>query len=207
MITNTQRAEEASRRMGTQEGVAGYRNQIAKVLLACRRGDKNALRQLVTLTYRDLHRIAHRQLERERSGYTLNTTGLIHEAFLKIMHQTQWEWQDRSHFLAIYALAMRQVIVDYAKKKRTRKHGGDVLKVGLDETQLAVSRQAEMLIAVDEALARLASVDERLIQIVECRFFAGYSERETAEALGISLRTVQRDWLRAKTWLREEIDR
>jgi RNA polymerase sigma factor (TIGR02999 family) len=182
-------------------------HSITKALLACRQGDENAFGQLINLIYGDLRRIAHRQLRRERPGLTLNTTGLVHEAYMKLVDHTQVEWQDRSHFFAVAARAMRQIIVDYAKKKSTAKHGGKAIHVELDKVQLGVSRQAELLLALDQALTSLASVDARLIRIVECRFFAGYSEQETAEALGVSLRTAQRDWMRARAWLKEVMER
>jgi RNA polymerase sigma factor (TIGR02999 family) len=181
-------------------------NSITRALLACRQGDENAFRQLIDLVYGDLHRIAHRQLLLMRPGRTLNTTGLVHETYLKLVDHTQVEWQDRSHFFAVAARAMRQIIVDHAKKRSTAKHGGNVVRVELDEAQLGVSQQAEMVLALNEALTRLAAIDARLIRIVECRFFAGYSERETAEALGVSLRTAQRDWMRARAWLREVLE-
>jgi len=196
---------EASGCQGVPERSAGSSHQITQTLLACRLGDDDAFRQLMTLTYRDLRRIAHRQLQRGRPGLTLNTTGLIHEAYLKLVNHAQMDWRDRSHFFAVSARAMRQIIVDYAKSRSTHKRGGNAPHVDLDEVQIAASGEAEMLVALDEALQRLASLDERMIRVVECRFFAGFSEQETAEALAVSLRTVQRDWMRARAWLREEM--
>lgn len=180
-------------------------HQITQALLACREGDDDAFRQLMNLAYHDLRRIAHRQLERGRPGLTLNTTGLIHEAYLKLVDHAQVDWQDRSHFFAVCARAMRHIIVDYAKRKNAQKRGGNAPHVDLEEVRLATAQEAEMLVALDEALDRLASLDERLIRVVECRFYAGFSEQETAEALAVSLRTVQRDWMRARAWLREEM--
>jgi RNA polymerase sigma factor (TIGR02999 family) len=180
---------------------------ITQALLQCRQGDQSAFPKLMELLYDELRRLAHRQLRRDRPGQTLNTTGLVHEAYLKLVDHTQIAWQDRAHFFAVTARAMRQIIVDHARKRATTRHGGDMLRVELDRTAVGVTHQAEMLLALDEALHRLAAVDTRLIQVVECRFFAGYSERETAAALNTSLRTVQRDWKRAKAWLREVMER
>jgi RNA polymerase sigma factor (TIGR02999 family) len=181
--------------------------EITQVLQSCRDGDQDAFQKLISMVYNDLRRIAHRQLERDRPGQTLNTTGLVHEVYLKLVSQSKIEFKDRAHFFAASARAMRHIIVDYAKRQGARKRGGNTPHVGLDDAQLAIERQAEMLLTLDQALAELASLDVRLIRVVECRFFAGYTEEETAEALTVSTRTVQRDWLRAKAWLKEEIGR
>jgi RNA polymerase sigma factor (TIGR02999 family) len=156
--------------------------------------------------YPELRRVAHRQLRRGRSdGQLLNTTGLVHEAYLKLVDQTRIGARDRDHFLAIAARAMRQVIVDHARVRCADKRGGGVAHVPLDGRELAVQEQAEHLLTVNTALERLAAEHPRLLQVVECRFFAGYTEAETAAALAVSARTVERDWLRAKAWLREAI--
>ncbi|MCH9651219.1 MAG: sigma-70 family RNA polymerase sigma factor [Deltaproteobacteria bacterium] len=179
--------------------------QITKVLLAHGRGEEGAFGQLVPLVYEDLRRIAHRQLRRNQPGHTLNTTGLVHEAYLKMVDQTRVSWQDRSHFYAISARAMRQIIIDYARKRLAEKRGGGQHHTSLEEKQIAIEQEADWLVSLDQALGRLGKMDERLARVVECRFFAGFTEEETAEALGVSVRTVQRDWMRARGWLREEM--
>jgi RNA polymerase sigma factor (TIGR02999 family) len=178
---------------------------VTELLLAFRRGERDAFDRLLPLVYDDLRRIARRQLGGPNPNQTLNPTGLVHESYLKMVDQTRVDWQDRSHFLAISARAMRQVIIGYARKRNASKRGGDAPRVTLDERRIAVDQQAEQLLALDRALSRLAERDERLARVVECRFFAGLSEEETAEALGVSLRTAQRDWMRARGWLKEEL--
>lgn len=188
----------AGSRGGDPEGVT-------QLLIAYRDGDRDAFDRLVPLIYDDLRRIARRQLRRGRPGQTLNTTGLVHEAYLKLVDPAKVDWQDRGHFLAVSARAMRQVIIGYARKRSAGKRGGGERPVTLDEAQIAVDDQADRLLALDRALERLGQHDERLVKVVECRFFAGLSEQETAQALGVSLRTAQRDWMRARAWLKEEL--
>jgi len=181
--------------------------EITQILLADRHDEADDFRRVVSLTYDELRKIAKAQLRRLRPGATLDTGGLIHETYLKLARQGSTPWQNRSHFFAVAARAMRQILVDYARKKCTPKHGAKAQHIHLDSLQVGISSQADSLLALDEALTRLAALDPRLIQIVECRFYAGYSERETAEVLDVSVRTVQRQWKRAKAWLKEEIDR
>ncbi len=175
---------------------------LTGILQAHVRGEEGAFDRLVPLIYEDLRRIARGQLRRLRPGHTLDTTGLVHEAYIKLVAQRAATFADRSHFFAIAARAMRQILVDYAKRKTRHKRGGGKPDLELDEGRVAVAAQAEGFLAVDEALEKLASYDPRLVQVVECRLFAGYSEKETAEALSISLRTAQRDWQRARGWLK-----
>jgi RNA polymerase sigma factor (TIGR02999 family) len=179
--------------------------EITQVLLACREGGQEAFDQLVHLVYDDLRRIAHRQLQRSRPGQMLNTTSLVNEAYLKLVDQTQVVWRDRSHFLAVSARAMRHIIVDATRHRSAAKRGGEKAHIDLEQVQVAVEHQAEMLLMIDRALDQLAALDERLIRVVECRFFAGFTEEETAAALAVSVRTVQRDWKRARAWLKETI--
>ena len=137
---------------------------------------------------------------------TIDTTGLVHEAYLKLVDQTRAEYRDRSHFFAVAARAMRQILVDEARRRSAGKRGGGVAAVTLEEDRHGgVSADADFLLSLEEALQSLGRLDPRLPRVVECRFFAGLSEEETADALGISTRTVQRDWMRAKAWLREEM--
>lgn len=181
------------------------KHDITHLLQAHGRGEEGAFDRLMPMVYDDLHRIARRQLRRGRRGDTLNTTGLVHEVYLKMVDQSRASWQDRSHFFAISARAMRQIIVDYARQRLAAKRGGGQSHTPLDEARIAIEEQADWLIALDQALESLGRLDERMARIVECRFFAGLTEEETAEALSVSVRTVQRDWKRARGWLKEEM--
>ncbi|MEM8963217.1 MAG: sigma-70 family RNA polymerase sigma factor [Acidobacteriota bacterium] len=194
---------------GTDTAVAagsGNTGDVTQLLRAYGGGDQAAFDRLVPMLYDDLHRIARRYLRRGRPGQTLETTGLVNEAYLRLVDQHRSNWQDRAHFLAVAAIAMRQIVIDYARKRAAAKRGGGERPLTLDELQIAVDEQAEQLLELDDALNRLAAINERLARVVECRFFAGLSEEETATALGSSLRTVQRDWRRARAWLREALD-
>lgn len=179
--------------------------QITNLLVDARGGDSDALDQLLPLVYDELRRIAHRQLRSERSDHTLCTTALVHEAYLKLVDQTRVSWQDRSHFYAVAAMAMRRILVDYARKHCAAKRGGGEQPVSLDEQTIAVKERAETLVALDEALRRLAALNERLSRVVEYRFFGGLTQKETAEALDVTARTVRRDWVKAKGWLYREL--
>jgi RNA polymerase sigma factor (TIGR02999 family) len=173
---------------------------ITALLVAHRHGRPDAFDKLVSLVYPELRRVARRQLRPWRPGLTLDSGAVVHEAYLKLVDQTKVEWQDRSHFFAIAARVMRHVIVDYARTRHAQKRGGGT--VAITDRDVAVQAQAEELIWLNEVLERLEAENPRMLQVVECRFFAGYSETETAEALGVSARTVERDWLRARVWLR-----
>ena len=181
------------------------RDEITEFLIAHREGDAAAFEQLVPLVYEDLRAIAHVQLSRLRPGKTLNTTALVHEAYLKLVDQTRVEINDRAHFFAIAARAMRHIIIDYARSRAAVKRGGGVIPVPLDSVQIAILEQVDGLLAIDEALDKLSRLNDRLTRVFECRFFAGLTEEETAEALTLSLRTVQRDWMKGKAWLRHEL--
>ena len=179
---------------------------ITALIQAHRAGAPHAFDRVVELVYPELRRVARQQLRRGRpDAPVLDTTGLVHEAYLKLVDQASLDARDRGHFLAIAARAMRQVIVDHARTRQAAKRGAGAEHLPFDERSAAVQARAEHLLAVDEALSRLAHEDPRLLQVVECRFFAGYSEAETAEALEVSTRTVERDWIRARTWLRSAI--
>jgi RNA polymerase sigma factor (TIGR02999 family) len=179
--------------------------EVTRLLVAYREGDREAFDRLVPIVYEDLRRIARAHLRRMRSGHTLDTTGLVHEAYMRMVDQTHAQWVDRQHFLSVCARAMRQIVISNARKQTAAKRGGGGHRVTLNEEQIAESRRAEWLIALDRALERLGAHNERLVRVVECRYFAGLSEQETADALDSSLRTVQRDWMRARAWLREEL--
>jgi RNA polymerase sigma factor (TIGR02999 family) len=175
------------------------------MLRASRTGNREALDRLFSLLYDELRRIAHRQLIGQPRGGTLNTTALINEAYLRMVDQTLVDWQDRAHFLAYAARTMRAIIVDYARRRRAHKRGGQMARISFEERDLPVEAQADVIVAVDDALTRLAEVSERLSRIVECRFFGGMSVDETAAALSVSDRTVRRDWIKAKAWLYGEL--
>jgi len=184
--------------------------EIDAALSMLRRGAPDALEGLLPLVYSELRRIAHRQLAAEAVGHTLNTTALVHEAFFKLKDQTHAEWVDREHFFAIAARVMRRILVDYARKYWAQRRGGPGRRaLALDDAEqaglLAVADRAAELLALDEALERLTAMDARLGLVVECRFFGGLSEEETARALGVSQRTVSRDWSMAKGWLHGEL--
>ena len=178
---------------------------ITDVLLQASGGDPTAIDRLFPLVYDELRRIAHRALQRERSEHTLGTTGVVHEAYLKLVDQTRVGWRDRAHFFAVAALAMRRILVDYARRHRRAKRGGGVQAVTLDEGTVSLDERAENLVALDEALTRLGELNPRLSRIVECRFFGGLTEEEIAEALGVTTRTVKRDWAKARGWLYQEL--
>ena len=180
------------------------RQSITVALLAYQEGTPGALDDLFELVYPELRLIARRQLSRGRpDGHVLDTSGLVHEAYFKLVDHTQVGWQDRHHFFGVAARAMRQVIVDYARARGRLKRGAGRPDLNLDEHQIAIDEHLEQLLALNEALERLEAVEPRLLQVVECRYFAGYTEEETAEALAVSIRTVERDWLTAKAWLRK----
>ena len=178
---------------------------LTQILVRSRQGDPSAVNALFPLVYDQMAGIAHRQLGGFRPGETLNTSALVHEAYLRLVDQTQVDWQDRVHFFATAARAMRFIIVDYARRRSAQKRGGGAGMLRLDEVDVPVEEQAGILLALDEALSRLSQVDERLGRIVECRFFGGLSEQETAQVLGVSDRTIRRDWNKAKAWLYLEL--
>ena len=164
-----------------------------------------AAEAMFPLLYDELRRIAHRQLELERTGHTLSTTALVHEAYVKLADQTRAQFASRAHFLAVAAQAMRRILVEYARKVRADKRGGKWHRLDLDQVDIPVEDRAEALVALDGALERLASLNPRLSQVVECRFFGGMTEPEIATALGVTYRTIRRDWIKAKGWLLTDI--
>ena len=175
--------------------------QVTDLLLAWRRGEAHALDQLMPLVYDALRALAQRHLDREGSANTLTPTGLVHEAYLRLVDRTRVEVTDRGQFFAIASQAMRRILVDRARRRLAEKRGGSAKPVSLDE-QLYIAEVADdSIVALDEALGKLADVHPRLARVVECRFFAGLTEIETGEALGITERTVRRDWTKARGWL------
>ena len=186
--------------------------EITAALAALSRGTPEAMDRLMPLVYRELKRIAHRQLGVESRGHTLSTTAVVHEAYLRLAEQSRVQWADRAQFFALASRAMRRVLIDYARRHHAARRGGqgrtalslDLLEGG-DLCAISVPQRADFLLALDEALDELRTADERLARIVECRFFAGLTETETAEALGVSQRTVSRDWRMARAWLHEAL--
>ncbi len=153
------------------------------------------------LAYEELRRVARRALSNENTGHTLDTTALVHEAYLRLVDSSRVPWEDRARFLALAATAMRRILIDHARRRHAVKRGEAPIAVNLDHLQLARDDSADTLVALDDALARLGALSPRLVQVVECRFFIGMSEEETATALGVTARTVRRDWLKARGWL------
>jgi len=168
-------------------------------------GDRQALDRLAPLVYQELHRLARGYMARERPNHTLQVTALVNEAYLRLIDTRQVEWQDRAHFLAICARAMRQILVDHARVRSAQKHGGGQAFLEFDDNLGIPQTAHSQLLELDEALNRLAALDPRKSQVVELRFFGGLSEEETAETLKVSLRTVKRDWQLARAWLFREL--
>ena len=176
------------------------------MLLAWRGGDQDALDHLVPLVYAELRRLAHSYMRGERPGHSLQTTALIHEAFLRLVDAPQMRWQNRAHFFAVSAQVMRRVLVDVARAAGSLKRGGDCAQVAFDEALVLSQDQRPDLVALDEALTELAAMDRRKSQVVELRFFGGLTAEETAEVLHIAPDTVLRDWQLAKVWLLQRLE-
>jgi RNA polymerase sigma factor (TIGR02999 family) len=181
--------------------------EITQLLVAWSQGDEAALEKLTPLVYQELHRLAHRYLGRERTGHTLQTTALVHEAYLRLLDRQQLEWQNRAHFFAISAQLMRRILVDFARARRYRKRGGDAQQITFDEAAVVAPERSADFIALDDALNSLAKLDQRQAQVVELRFFGGLTIEETAEVLKVAPITVRRDWSLAQTWLLRELRR
>ena len=189
----------------TREGWENGAN-ITLLLAEAKLGNQEALARLTPLVYAELRRLAGHYMRNERPGHTLQGTALVHEAWLRLAGQKQMEWQSRAHFLGVAAQSMRRILVDYARQRVTAKRGGEVVKV--DEERFnagAGMERPEDVMAVDEALERLAAFDAQQCRVVEMRYFAGMTVEETAEALGLSPRTVKREWAMAKAWLSAEL--
>ncbi len=180
-------------------------DRVASLLEAARDGDQAALDEVFSIVYEELHGLAHAQRRRWIGDNTLDTTALVHEAYLKLVDRTAGSWKNRGHFMAVAAKAMRHILVNYAERRRAAKRGGDVEKVSLDDSNPVAEEIAEEVLALHEALERLSEISERQARVVEARFFAGLPVEETAEALDISTATVKRDWRLASAWLHREI--
>ena len=178
---------------------------VTQLLLKWREGDRSALDQLLPLVYDELRRAARRCLRRERAGHTMQTTTLVHEAYLRLVDASRVPWHDRAHFFAIAAQLMRRVLVDEARKRHFQKRGGEFTRVSLEESLMVSPERNTELMALDGALDRLAKFSPRKCRVVELRFFAGLSIKETAAALDISTDIVKREWRTAKLWLLREL--
>ena len=168
-------------------------------------GNGEGLDAIIPLVYRELRSIAHLHLRREDPGHTLNTTALVHEAYLRLVDVRRVEWRDRMHFFAMASRMMRRILINYARRRKQAKRGGGAVPLSLEEHDLPIEQHRDALLALDEALTRLEAVNERRCRVVECRFFAGLDIEETAEALGVSPGTVKRDWRLARVWLNHEL--
>lgn len=178
---------------------------VTQLLLAWSQGEASALDELLPLVNAELHRLAHHFMRRENPGHTLQTAALVNEAYLKLIDQRQVTWQNRAHFFGIASQLMRRVLLDHARRRQQARQGGDYLHVPLDEAVIGAEQRAAELIALDDALNDLAARDTRKSQIVELRFFGGLSNEEVAEVTGLSLRTIEREWRKAKIWLHQSI--
>ncbi|MBL8167869.1 MAG: sigma-70 family RNA polymerase sigma factor [Acidobacteria bacterium] len=180
-------------------------HEVTELLLAWRSGDQGALEKLTPLVYDELHRLATRYMRRENPGHTLQTSALVNEAFVHLIDQQQIQWQNRAHFFGVAANLMRHILLDHARAYARAKRGGGAIQVSLDEAAIVSEERAAELIALDDALTALAAFDERKCRLVELRFFGGLSNEEVAEVMQMSLRTVEREWRKAKAWLQRAI--
>ena len=178
---------------------------VTELLAKAGAGDASALDDVFPLIYGELRRLAERQLRREPDGHTLSPTALVHEAYVRLTDYRHVEWAGRAHFMAVASTAMRRILVEHARGHRSAKRGGALRRVPIDSVELGIEERSDLLLALDEALDRLQALDRRQAQVVECRFFGGLTEEETAEAIGIGLRTVKRDWAKARSWLHREL--
>lgn len=180
-------------------------SDVTGLLIAWRQGDLSALEQLTPLVYAELHRLAHVHMRKERDGHLLQTTALVNEAFLKLMNNSQTDWQNRAQFFGLAAMLMRRILVDFVRQRRLRKRGGAAIQVVFDEALVVSVERPADLIALDDALKILSKQDERKARVVELRFFGGLNIEETGLVLGVSTDTVKREWRVAKMWLRREL--
>jgi RNA polymerase sigma factor (TIGR02999 family) len=183
----------------------GGSRQVTELLVRWRQGDRQALDALIPLVYEELRRIAQHFLQREKPGHTLQSTALVHEAYVRMVGQNLPQWQSRAHFFGIAAQLMRQILVDHARSRQAAKRGGDVFKISLDESTALPEQKDLDLIALDDALKSLSELDSQQSRIVELRYFAGLTIEDTSEVLGISPATVKRDWATARAWLQREM--
>ena len=179
---------------------------VTQALIELSAGDAHALDRVLPAVYDHLHRLAERELRRERADHTLSPTALVHEAYLKLVQLDRISWEGRAHFFGACAQVMRRILISYARMKKAEKRGGVAAEpVPIDDVILAAAERPEVVVALDEALARLAQLNPRQARIVECRFFAGMDVEQTAEVVGASAATVKRDWTAARAWLNREL--
>jgi RNA polymerase sigma factor (TIGR02999 family) len=181
------------------------RQEVTQLLGDWSGGDEGALEKLIPLVQPELHRLAHYYMSRERAGHTLQTTALLNEAYLQLTDKTQPPWRNRTHFMAVAAQLMRRIMVDHARARHALKRGAGAIRVTLDETALVTEERAEELLALDEALEKLAEFDRRRCEVVEMRYFGGLTVEEIADVLKVHPNTVMRDWRAAKAWLYAEL--
>jgi RNA polymerase sigma-70 factor (ECF subfamily) len=179
--------------------------EVTNLLIDLRNGNKQAESKLIPLIYGELRKLARHYMRGERTGHSLQATALVHEAYLRLTRIERVDWQSRSHFFAVAAQLMRRILVDHARAHRARKRGGSQIAISFEDAMIGTISEGEMVIELDEALSHLARLDPRQSQIVELRFFAGLSEEETGVFLGISTRTVKRDWRIARAWLFQKL--
>jgi RNA polymerase sigma factor (TIGR02999 family) len=182
-------------------------SDVTRLLDAIRTGDRQASAELLPLVYDELRRLAHAHMAHERAEHTLQPTALVHEAYLRLVGNADSRWDGRGHFFAAAAEAMRRILVESARRKQRVKHGGEMSRVELDESLLAAATDDERLLAIDEALERLAADEPQAAELVKLRFFAGFSISEAAEILGLSRTTAYEQWAYARAWLRCEIEK
>jgi RNA polymerase sigma-70 factor, ECF subfamily len=181
--------------------------ELTQLLVDWSNGDQEAINILMPLVYEELRRLARNYMRRERPGHSLQTSALINEVYLRLIDQKNISWKNRAHFFGISARLMRQILVDHARSHKYAKRGGDMLKVPLDEAADIGEKRASDIVALDDALKSLAVIDEQQCHIVELRFFGGLTIEETAEVLGLSHATIEREWSMARAWLRREMKR
>ncbi len=182
-------------------------SDVTRMLLRWRDGDEQALTQLMPLVYDELHRLAGKYLRRERPDHTLQTTALVHEAYLRLVEQTHTDWRNRAHFFGVAAQLIRRILVDYARSRHAARRGSGGIRLTLDDARLSAKEREAELLALDDALTDLAAIDARQSRVVELRYFAGLNIEETAEVLNLSPATVKREWSSARAWLYNQLNR
>ena len=180
-------------------------HRVTNLLLDLKNGNLQAFDQLTPLVYNELRQIASRYLRKERKGHTIQTTDLVHEAYLRLIDEAYFSWENRAHFFAVAARAMRQLLIESARKRKAKKRGGGAVNLSLDEGAMMAQQKSEEIIALEEALQKLEKLDERMTRIVELRYFSGLTIEETATVLSISPATVKREWNTARAWLAKEL--
>lgn len=204
--TGVSALKSAANRGGFQGGMGEEpQHDVTKILRDWNEGDPNAPERLMPLVYDEMRRLARTFLSRERDSHTLQPTALVNEAYLRLVDQTRVNWQNRAHFYGIASRMMRRVLIDHARAHATEKRGGGTIRLSIDDVQVSLEERATSFVALDDAMKRLEQMDERKCKVVEMRFFGGLSDEEIAEVLGVTTRTVLRDWKTARLWLYREL--